>query len=180
MIRDGDDGEPEALRLEHDGGTRRLAIRAGADGRDPRGLYVVEGVEERLRSEVECVVVGKRHAIDAEVRERLDGDGRRPEVEDASRERFAALGDAALQVEDEEVGLARDGDELRRHRRLRRLRLEPLRDPPPKHRVACECQLHGAKPWRPTSGTKCAPISLRTRTRAPSRFLNRTTSSLPP
>jgi hypothetical protein len=38
MIRDRDDGEPEALRLEHDGGTRRLAIRAGADGRDPRGL----------------------------------------------------------------------------------------------------------------------------------------------
>jgi hypothetical protein len=55
MIRDGDDGEPEALRLEHDGGTRRLAIRAGAHGRDPRGLQVEEGVDERSRSEVECV-----------------------------------------------------------------------------------------------------------------------------
>jgi hypothetical protein len=38
MISDRDDGESEAVCLEHNGGTRRLAIHAGADGRDPCGL----------------------------------------------------------------------------------------------------------------------------------------------
>jgi hypothetical protein len=59
---------------------------------------VREGVEERLRPEVERVVVRERDAVDAEVGERLRGHRRRAEVEDAPRRRPPALRDAALQI----------------------------------------------------------------------------------
>jgi hypothetical protein len=115
------------------------------DRPDPCRIEVGERVEERIRPEVERVVVGQRDAVDAEVCERLRGPRRSAEVEDPPRRRLAARGDAVLEVEDEEVGLPNEVDELRREERVRGLRLQPLGDSAPEHRVAPERELHDSR-----------------------------------
>jgi hypothetical protein len=52
---------------------------------------------------------------------------------------------AEMQVEDEEVGLPNAVDELRRKERVRWLRLQPLGDSPPEHRVSPERELHDSR-----------------------------------
>jgi len=113
VIGDGDHGEPQAAGLEDGGRPGALEVRAGADRLDPSRVEVGKRVEQRVFPEVERVIVGKRDAVDAEVRQGLHRPGRSPKVEDPSRRRFTARGDAALQVEHDEVGLANDVDELR-------------------------------------------------------------------
>src|SRR5207249_2392333 len=119
-----------------------------------------------------------RDAADSEMQQRLDRSRRRAEVEDLRRPR-AAFRDAALEVQHEQVGRARDLGEFRVDEGLRRPPPELLRDGPPEHRVPCEGQPHG-KPYLPWSRTKCAPPSERTRRSLPPRFSKRTTSSSPP
>src|SRR2546430_17587516 len=93
--------------------------------------------------------------------------------------RCAALGDAALEVQDAQVCLADRRNQLGCKERPRRDR-EPLGDATAEHRVAGERNLHVPKPYRPTSRTNPASATVRTRAAAPSRLQNRTTSSSPP
>src|ERR671935_238578 len=111
--------------------------RRGEATPDPRRVVAVreprvrelepqrDRLEQGVRTEVQGVIVGKRHAVDAEVLEYLCRPRRRAEVEDTSRRRLAARGDAALEVEDEQVRLTQDLHHLRREERLRRVVLEP-------------------------------------------------------
>jgi hypothetical protein len=62
------------------------------------------------------------------VGERLRGGDRRPEVKNLSRHRRASLGDAALEVEEAQVGFAHRRDHLGGEERLRRSGREPLGD----------------------------------------------------
>ncbi len=142
MIRDADDREPEAVGFQHDGRARPLDVRSRSDDADAGGVEVRERVEERVGAEVERVVVGERHAVDAEVDERPRRPRRCSEVKDRSRRRSAAGGDAAFEVEDDEVRTADDLDELRREQRIRTDGLESLRDAATEHRVAGERELH--------------------------------------
>jgi hypothetical protein len=70
-------------------------------------------------------------------------------VEDTPGCRLPARGDAALEIDNAEVGLGDHLDELGGEQRLGRIALEPLRDATPKHRVAPERELHSAKPCSP-------------------------------
>ena len=180
MIGEAECADPNTSGSQHDWSAGRGEIRSRADARDPAPFEVDERVEERFGSEIERVVVRERYAVDAEVGERIDRGGRRAEVEHPPRRRRAALGDAALQVEDADVGLADRRHDLRSEERRRRCRREPLGDAAAQHRVARERELHAAKPCRPTSGTKRAPVSVAMRERTPSRFVKTTTTSSPP
>jgi hypothetical protein len=59
------------------------------------------------------VVVGERDTVNAEPGERVNRPRRRTEVEHTAGHWFAARGDAALEVEHEEIGDANDLDEFR-------------------------------------------------------------------
>jgi hypothetical protein len=98
---------------------------------------VLEGVEQRLGAVVERVVVGQAHAVDPEVGQRLDGRRRGAEEERLARvgPAPATLGDAALEVEHEQVGLARHLHDLVAHESLRAPALELPGDSAPEHRV---------------------------------------------
>ena len=113
------------------------------------------------------VVVGQREAVDAEVCECLRGPGPSAEVEDPPRRRLAARGDAALEIEDEEVGLPNEVDELRREERARGLRPQPLGDPAPEHRVAPERELHGSRRRSSSAGINTSIPRPRRQTRSP-------------
>jgi hypothetical protein len=108
---------------------------------------VLERVEERGRPVVEHVVIRERYAVDSQVGERLDRRGRRAERE-TLRRGLAALRDAALEVEHDEVGVPDDLRELGVDERLRRPAPERLGDLPPEHRVAGERDSH-LKPCLP-------------------------------
>jgi hypothetical protein len=149
VVGHGDHPEPGAARFEHGGSAGLVEIHAGANPRKPSRLEVGERVEETVRPEVERVVVRKRDAIHAQAGERLGGRHRRPKAEDLPGSGRSALGDAALEVEQAEIGLAEGGDELGREERVRPVGHNPLGDASAKHRVAGERELHGAKPCLP-------------------------------
>ena len=107
MVGEGDDRQA----LEDDRRPRLLDVFARARPADPGFAQVRERVEQRFDPIVEHVVVGEQDAVDAQMHERLDRLGRRAEVE-YLRHRLAALGDAALQVDDAEVGRARELGDL--------------------------------------------------------------------
>ena len=144
MIRQRHDAEAEAARLKHHRGARPLDIRPGPDDADAGRVEVRERVDERVRPEVERVIVGQRDAVDAEVDEDLRRPRRCAEVEDGTRHRLAARRDAAFEVEDGEVGTPDGLDDFRREQRLRTHRVQPLGHAPTEHRVAGERKLHGA------------------------------------
>ena len=85
----------------------RAHVGAAPAVRDPGLVEMLERVEERLRPVVERVVVGERDSVDAELGEPLGRDGRRAEEERLAGlgPTFAAVGDTALEIENEEVGL---------------------------------------------------------------------------
>ncbi len=149
MVAAGNDRELEAVGLEHGRCTGMLDVGAGANRANPGRVEVRERVEQRVGPEVERVVVGERDAVDAEVDERLRRPGRRAEVEDPPRCRLATRRDAALEVQDEEISFVHGLDDLGRKQRLRRLALEALGHATAEHRVACERELHCAKPCWP-------------------------------
>jgi hypothetical protein len=72
MVRQPDHAEPEAIPLEHHGRLRLLEAGARSDPGDPRRVGVLERVEQRLRPEVERVVVRELDAVDAEEGKRRD------------------------------------------------------------------------------------------------------------
>src|SRR4029453_2021800 len=78
----------------------------------------------------------------------------------------AARGDAALEIEDEEVGLPNEVDELRREERASGLRPQPLRDPAPEHRVAAERELHGSRRRSSSAGINTSIPRSRGQTRS--------------
>src|SRR6266540_6020976 len=119
-VRARDDGQAKAVAFEHSRRARPLGVRSGTDCPDAGRIEMGERVEQRVRPEVERVVVGERDAVDAEVRECLRRPGRRAEVEDSPRKRLAAGGDAAFEVEETEVGLGDGVDNLARKQRLGR------------------------------------------------------------
>ena len=88
---------------------------------------MLERLEQCLDPAAEGVVVRERDAVDTEVEQRLDRHGRGLESE-RLRRRLAALGDAALEVEDEEVGAAGDLDQLGVDEGVGRVPPEHLRD----------------------------------------------------
>jgi hypothetical protein len=103
---------------------------------------VVERVEQRLRPVVERVVVRQRDAVHAALGEQLGGSRRGAEEERLRRVRPArsAVGDAALEIQHEQVGLGGDGDDIRGERLL--AARDRLADPAAEHRVAGERQPH--------------------------------------
>jgi hypothetical protein len=109
---------------------------------------VRERVEERDRPVVERVVVGERHRVDAELGQPLRGDGRGPKEERLVwiGEALAALGDAALEVEHEEVGARGRLGDLRGDQRRARVVAQTLGDPAAQHRVAGERKTERAPP----------------------------------
>ena len=172
-------GEGEDRQAADNGGRARLLdILAGAGVCDPSLAQVLEGIEQRVDPVVECVVVRQGDAVDAEVEQRLDRREWRAEVERLLH-RLAPLGDAALEVEDEEIGAACDLGQLGVDERLWMSPAELLPDGAPEHRVAGERDPH-ANPCRPWRRTKCAPLIVRTCCSTWRRFSNRTTSSSPP
>ena len=76
--------------------------------------------------------------------QRFDGDGRGAEEERLVRvgPRFAAVGDGALEVEDEQVGLVCGGNDAVREERCRGHLGEVLGNLAAEHRVAGEGELH--------------------------------------
>jgi hypothetical protein len=111
---------------------------------DPGPVEVTQGVEQRLGAEVQRMVVRERHAPDDEIDKRLHGAGWSPEEERLVRigPRVASIRDAALEVEDEQIGLAADGRDGRRDQRLGRLGREPFADHAAEHRVTGERDPH--------------------------------------
>lgn len=103
MVRHAQDGEPNARPLERHLRTRGFDVRSGADVRDPRSVQMAEGVEQRLLAVVQRVVVGQSDDIDSQGGEGLRRGRRRTEEEglERIRPRFSAIGDAALEVQDE-------------------------------------------------------------------------------
>ncbi len=102
--------------------------------------WSLQPIEEGLRAEVERVVVRKGDAVDAEVVE--DGNGFRWSAEEERllgvRPRLATLGDAALEIEHEQVGLPGQAAHARADERLRASRPDRLRHLAAEHRVAGE------------------------------------------
>ena len=86
-------------------------------------------------------------AVDAEMRERLGGRGRRAEVEDAPRRRPPAFRDAALEIDKAEVCLVRSLEHLRSEQRLRRDLAQPRGDAAAEHRVPGESESHDRRAW---------------------------------
>jgi hypothetical protein len=66
VVGKAEDGQAEAVRLEHGRGASALLVEASADVRDPGRRQVLERVQQRFLAEVERVVVGERDAVDAE------------------------------------------------------------------------------------------------------------------
>ena len=108
-----DHAQPDTRRLEHDGRVGGLGRGAGADRRDARRREVLERVEQRDGPVVEGVVVGQRDAVDPRARQPLGRRRRRAEEERLVRirEALAARRDAALEVDDEQVGAGRRLDD---------------------------------------------------------------------
>ena len=73
------------------GHPRLLLVPPRAHPTDAGGAQVLEGVQQRLRAEVERVIVGERDAVDAQVRKGLLPPRAEPEVKGAPRRRRAAL-----------------------------------------------------------------------------------------
>ena len=140
VVGDPDHPEAEAVRLEHDRPSRFRDVASRSDRRDARGVKGIEGVDERDRPVVEGVVVGQRHAVDAEACEHVHG-GRRCTEEErlpGIRPALAARRDAALEVQHDQVGLPHGRDDLRGEQRCVRRRLERPADLAAEHRVAGE------------------------------------------
>jgi hypothetical protein len=95
------------------------------------------------------VVVGERDTVNAEAGQRVNRPRRRTEVEHAAGHWFAARGDAALEVEHEEIGVANDLDELRGEERVLGIVSEALGDAAAEHGVAGEGELQDPKPCSP-------------------------------
>ncbi len=146
-----------AIRWLSHSGAGPLEVRARADCLDPRSLEVGKRVEKRVLPEIEGVIVGQGDTVDAEVGQCLRRPRRRPEVEDLPRSRLTARGDAALQVEQAEVGLVNDVDEFRGKQRLRGLGLEPPSDAAPQHGVAGEGELQSPAPSSASGSSAISP-----------------------
>jgi hypothetical protein len=144
VVAAADHHQPQPPALEHYGRTRPLTIGAGADPLDACCAEVVEGVQQRLGAVVQSMVVGERHAVDAEQVQRLYCGRRRAEEERLARvgPALAALGDAALEVEHEEIRLVRELDHVFADERFRSLLRGRYSDLPAQHRVAGEAELH--------------------------------------
>jgi hypothetical protein len=147
MVAAAQHGQPEAVRLQHRCGPRLLDIAPCADPVDSRRRQVLERVEEGLCPEVERVVVRERHAVDAQPLQDLGRGGRRAEEERLARvgPRRPTLRDAALEVEDEQVGGARECNDLVGDEVAGAVGSDRLRDPTAQHRVSRQCEPHAAK-----------------------------------
>jgi hypothetical protein len=90
------------------------------------------------------VVVRERHAVDAQLGEALCGNRRRAKEERLARhlDRRAAVGHAALQVDHEQIGRARDLRQRRMHQRRPRIALQSLRHAATEHRVPGQGERH--------------------------------------
>lgn len=106
---------------------------------------MLEGIEQRVVAKVEGVIVGKGDGVDSPLGQAIGRHGRGPKEERFSRRGPAspARRDAALEVEDEEVGAAAQLDELVRQQRRTRILRELLGDAASQHRVAGESQGDG-------------------------------------
>jgi hypothetical protein len=81
MVAAAQHGETEAVPLEYDRRARLVAIGADAHRIGPRRLETLQGLEQRLRAVVECVVVRRRDAVDAKPDQNLRRARRRPKEE---------------------------------------------------------------------------------------------------
>jgi hypothetical protein len=147
MVGGADHRQAQPGGGQHAGRAGRGGVGAGADPGDAGGAQVLERVEERLATVVERVVVGERHAVDAHRGQQLGGDRRGPEEERLARRRPAlpAVGDAALEVEHEQVRLRRGGEHLGVERRAARA-IDRVGDHPAEHRVAGQRDPHARSP----------------------------------
>ena len=161
VVGGGDDRE--AMLARRDGARRSRAglVRAGSDAGDAGRLEVVERVQQRLRAVVERVVVGERHAVDADAREQLGRERGRAEEErlPGRRPPLAARRDAALEVEDEQVGLVRDRHHVVVERRTPGA-LDLLSHRPPEHRVSRQRDPHAPR-LRPLAPPSWLGIDIR-------------------
>jgi hypothetical protein len=119
-------GDPQNCDPQLPGGQDRraaglLEVGAGPDGGDAGRGQQVQGVGQGFEAVVQGVVVGQGDAVGPEQGQQLDG-----AEWGAEEERLAggvpgpsAVGDAALQVEHDQVGLTDRGPDLRRHQGLR-------------------------------------------------------------
>jgi hypothetical protein len=105
---------------------------------------VVEGVEERVDPEVEGMVVGERHAVEAQQGEHFGGGRGRTEEERFGRVRPGppAGGDAAFEVDDGEVPFSKRGYDLVGEEGGGCRPRQDVGDASPQHRVASEHELH--------------------------------------
>jgi hypothetical protein len=142
MVREGDRSQPLPVRLERQRAAGVVLVGTRADRADPGVVEVLERVGEGLGSVVERVVVGERYAVDPQIRKGLGRDGWGTEVKDAVRRRRAPLGNAALEVDDHEVGVMRRVDDLRCKEGFGAGLGEPPSDLPPQHRVTREREPH--------------------------------------
>jgi hypothetical protein len=140
MVTASEDGKTEAVCFEQRRSLSLATVAAGSDPGDADRIQVLEHVEQCSRAEVERMIVGERHAVDAEPAEDL-GRGRRcPEEKRLIwiGPGCAPRGDTALQVENEEVGRLRDRNHLVCDDRLRAGNDESLSHRAPQHRVTGE------------------------------------------
>ena len=109
MVGAAEHCEPESVGRQGHGRPRLLTIGARPDGGDPGCVQVGERVEQSLGSVVEGVVVRERDAVDSEPYEHLGRLRRGAEEKSFARvgPGSAAFRDAAFEIENEEIALAR-------------------------------------------------------------------------
>jgi hypothetical protein len=115
MIGDSEHRQPRLAGLQR--GMRPCAAQvwSGTHPGDAGAVEVIERVEQGVVAVVERVVVSERHAVDAQMTKDVDRVGRCAEEEllAGSPPRSPPRGDAALEIQDEEIGRARHLDDLR-------------------------------------------------------------------
>ena len=140
MVADRDDADAHSACLQHGGSAGCGFVWSCSDRGDAGRSQVGEGVVQCCGAEVHGVVVGQRHARDAHLSEPLGRDGRCAEGEALTRspDALATIRDAALEVDQELVGLARQRLQVSRQQRVPWVGSEPLGHAATEHRVARE------------------------------------------
>ncbi len=151
MITERKDAQPEGARPQHGRSSGPIDVGSGTRPRDPDPGEMVERVPQGLLAEVEGMVVGQGDAVDPQDG-KCFGRGRGSAKEEGLAgcgPPGSPLGDATLQVHDEQVGLVGDLHDLGGKQRLGRGRGQSVRDATSEHRVSGQRELDGHAPILP-------------------------------
>jgi hypothetical protein len=148
MVGDPHHGDPQPAGGQHGGPAGLLEVGAGTDHSDTGVGQVLQGVQQGVEAVVQGVVVGQGDTVHSEQDQQLDRSGWGAEEERLARSVPGppALGDAALQIEHDQISLTHGGEDLRRNQGLRRCRCQGPADTPTQHGVPSQRHRDGHRP----------------------------------